>query len=126
MELSRRLFNFHPYNLSRLKTRAIIRGNNAPENTTHLSSPYDTPGIRLLSPSDGRARNTLSRVLFLRFVRRSCARVGAYILVPLLESNFEDGVRRRAKKRNEPRRPDVITRVDVTSLRKSRYRGAVL
>jgi len=38
VELLRRLFNFQPYNLSRLKTRAIIRGNNALENTVPLPS----------------------------------------------------------------------------------------
>lgn len=39
VELLRRLFNFQPYNLSRLKTRAIIRGNNALENTRPVDPP---------------------------------------------------------------------------------------
>lgn len=38
VELLRRLFNFQPYNLSGLKTRTIIRGNNALENTVPLPS----------------------------------------------------------------------------------------
>lgn len=49
MELLRRLFNFQPYNLSGLKTRAIIRGNNAPENTS--PSPRRPPRRGVPSPS---------------------------------------------------------------------------
>lgn len=62
MELLRRLFNFQPYNLSGLKTRAIIRrGNNA-------ARKYESPSRVFSRESAISFRNISPRVFVLIFV----------------------------------------------------------
>lgn len=85
VELLHRLFNFQPYNLSGLKTRAVIRGNNAPENTT--------PSSRGRGEECHPLRRSEPEILagFVPIRRNSLAPARRCRHVP--ESNFADGGR---------------------------------